>query len=136
MNLENEIKRLAKAGHSRQHVRELLGFSRGRFEAVLELIGPVQWPVIGRSVRHREHYARIKGTHQPALIENARRARLARNQPRMHCVRGVRGTITQLVDVFQAPVTASTVYRRIKSGAPLEHALFTPSATGKGRLPL
>lgn len=133
MGLEAEVKRMARAGHSKQHACDLLGLSRNRFNLVLELIGPLEWPGSRNSLLSKAAQAARRGQltdSQRASQYLATRAAKAANLQVVVCGRGVTGmvgTIADLVKHYRAEVSASTVRRRVnKRGMTLEEALFTP----------
>ena len=69
MDLADRIHQLAAQGNSKQQTMELLGFTRGRFDAVLELIPPVQWPARNRSNNARLANERRRGVFTPGMAK-------------------------------------------------------------------
>lgn len=128
MTLTQQIRQLAAEGHSRQHTAELLGLDMRKFRAMLDAMGPVEWPGPGRSVLARAAYANRRGTHYAQYTE-AQRAFMAKRKAEFaHTVRGVTGTINDLVKHFDAEVQIGCpgIRRRLARGMTIEQALFNP----------
>lgn len=120
------IRDLAARGHSRAAVRELLGYSRERFDLTLQYLGPVNWPRQGCSLGNRQAMEARRGVVTPAGLKALEKGRAIRKERASHTVRGVRGTLEELVAHFKLPLNPQTVRRRLAEGKPLEAALFTP----------
>lgn len=125
----SQIRAMAQAGHSKTQTRQLLGYSRYSFEAVLELIGPVEFPGQGKSRCYRAAVQRKRGLYTDGMRKASARAGQVKHEKAKRTVRGVTGTIEELVEVFRSPVSASQVRRRIRQGMTLEDALLTPKST-------
>jgi hypothetical protein len=132
MDLAQQIQTMARAGHSKQHTMELLGFTRYSFESALELIGPVEWPTRGRSLTNMAAHADRRGRFTPGMARSCVKAGEARKAKASRTVRGVIGTIDELVAHFKVGVSACTVRRRLVAGMSLEQALFTPRSRKSG----
>lgn len=129
LTVEQQIHKMAASGHSKQHTMELLGFTRYSFDAVLELMGPVEWPAKGRSVAAKAANKLRRGRFSEAQAAAQGRAASARRTQNLKTVRGVSGNIEELIKVFGLKIHAATVRRRIASGQDIETALFTPPST-------
>lgn len=129
MDLATRIHQLAAQGNSKQQTMELLGFTRGRFDAVLELIPPVQWPARNRSNNARLANERRRGVFTPGMAKAQKLAAQAVRAKHAKTVRGVTGSIEQLIKHFNLQITGATVRRRMAKGQDLETALFTPRST-------
>jgi hypothetical protein len=125
----SQIRAMAQAGHSKTQTRQLLGYSRDSFEAVLELIGPVEFPGPNRSCGYRAATARKRGLYTEAMRKASALAGQAKHEKAKRTLRGVTGTIEELVEAFGAQVCAQHVRRRMRQGMTLEAALLTPKST-------
>lgn len=137
VGLEAEIRTLARAGHSKQHTRELLGFCRAKFDVILGCMEPVKWPGPGKSILNRAAANELRGVFTERLKANQKRATAANKANFMRVVArgdgitGMVGTITDLVKHYRVDVSSSTVRRRIAlDGMTLEAAIFTPPSSG------
>lgn len=129
LTIEQQIRKLAATNHSKQHTMELLGFTRYSFDAVLELMGPVEWPAKGRSVAAKAASKLRRGRFSEAQAAAQGRAASARRTQNLKTVRGVSGNIEELIRVFRLNIHASTVRRRLVEGKDIEAAMFTPPST-------
>lgn len=127
--IEQQIHKLAAAGHSKQHAMQLLGFTSYSFEAALELMGPVEWPAKGRSIGARAANNLRRGKFTQAQAEAQAMAASAKRAKYIKTVRGVSGNIEELIKAFGLKIHAATVRRRIADGQDIEAALFTPPST-------
>ncbi|MFI8981444.1 hypothetical protein [Ectopseudomonas khazarica] len=126
MEIEKQIRDLAAAGYSRRHVMELLGYTRFSFETVLEMIGPVDWPAPNQSVSAKLAFEMRRGKFTKGMAKSQALAANAKREKYAKTVRGVTGSIEDLIKAFGLSIGASTVRRRLQAGMDLESALFTP----------
>lgn len=129
MTIEQQIRNLAAQGYSRQHAMELLGFTRYSFESALELIGPLEWPGNGCSVAAKAANAQRRGRFTKGMAKSQAMAADAKRALHARTVRGVTGSIEELIKAFGLSIHPTTVRRRIAEGMDVETALFTPRST-------
>lgn len=129
MSIEQNIRQLAAQGYSRQHAMELLGFTRYSFETALELIGPIEWPGNGASVAAKAANAQRRGRFTKGMAKSQAMAAEAKRAIHAKTVRGVTGSIEELIEAFSLSIHPTTVRRRIAEGMDVETALFTPRST-------
>lgn len=96
------------------------------FRGLLKALPDVQWPGPGKSIDFRLACEARRGCSPAANRDALEKARAAVRAKSLRTVRGVTGTIDELVQAFGIEVSASTVRRRMQEGMPLEAALFTP----------
>lgn len=125
-SIEQQIRAMAADGYSRCHVMELLGYNRSSFVAVLELIGPIEWPGPNQSVAAKLAFEMRRGKFTKALAKSQALAAIAKREKYAKTVRGVTGSVEDLIKAFGLSIGASTVRRRVQAGMDLESALFTP----------
>lgn len=127
--LADKIRAMAADGYGKTMTYELLGIGRYRFETILKAIGPVEFTSPNATRGARASYRARRGIYFDAMRQASAKAGRVRKEQARRTVRGVRGTIDELVEAFRCPVTASQVRRRLCAGMTLEEALFTPKAT-------
>lgn len=125
-SIEQQIRDLAAAGYSRRHTMELLGYTRFSFDTVLELIGPVEWPGHNQSISAKLAFEMRRGRFTRGMAKAQALAAIAKREKYAKTVRGVTGSIEDLIEAFNLSICANTVRHRVKSGMDLETALFTP----------
>lgn len=126
MNVEAFIRQSAARGLSRRAVADALDMGMYEFRGLLKALPDVQWPGPGQSVDFRRSCEARRGFFPPANRAALEKARAVARAKSLRTVRGVTGTIEELVQAFGIEVSASTVRRRMQEGMPLEAALFTP----------
>ncbi|MDH1341859.1 hypothetical protein [Ectopseudomonas oleovorans] len=125
-SIEQQIRDLAAAGYSRRHTMELLGYTLFSFETVLDLIGPVDWPGPNQSLSAKLASEMRRGKFTKGMARSQALAAIAKREKYAKTVRGVTGSIEELITAFGLSIGASTVRRRMHAGMDLESALFTP----------
>ncbi|MGY1417411.1 hypothetical protein [Pseudomonas aeruginosa] len=126
MNVEAFIRQSAARGLSRSAVAAALDMSMTKFRPLLDALPDIQWPAPGESVDFRRSCEARRGRFTPTNRAALEKARAVSRAKSLRTVRGVTGTIDELVQAFGIEVSASTVRRRMQEGMPLEAALFTP----------
>lgn len=127
--IEARIRGMAKAGHSKTMTQELLGLSRYAFDKLVAQMPDVEFPGRNRSRGYRASVERKRGIYTDAMRNASALAGQARHEQAKRTVRGVTGTVDELVAHFNCPLSAAQVRRRMRQGMTLEEALFTPKAT-------
>lgn len=127
MDIEAVSRDFAKRGFSRQQVSEILEISIWKYRAMLDAMAPIEWPGQGASNGNKEAKAATRGRPaSPKMLAVLNEMRLERKRRTSHCVRGVTGTIEELLSTFGNPITAPNVRRRMKKGMTIEQAIFEP----------
>lgn len=126
MDVEQFIKASAARGLSRTATAAVLGMRFPKFLAVLDAMEPLQWPAPGQSLDERRSREAMHGNCHPSHARNLKKAMAAVRAGHLKTVRGVTGTLPELVAHFGVAVSVSTVQRRLRLGQSLETALFTP----------
>lgn len=121
------IRDYAARGLSKAETMEALRWGRHRFNLMLDLLGDVQWVPRNKTINRRLYCESIRGTCAPYQASNAAKAREAMLANSHKTVRGVTGSIQDLIDHFRLPTSVSSVRRRTYEGMSLEDALFTPN---------
>jgi hypothetical protein len=119
---------MAAKGHSKQHTADLMGISIRRLRKILSTMDPVEWPGPGRSLLARVAYENRRGSRYEQFTD-AQLAFMAKRKAEFsHTVRGVTGTINDLVKRFGAEVQIGCpgIRRRLARGMTAEQALFSP----------
>lgn len=119
---------MAAQGYAKTMTYQLLGISRNRFEAILELIGPVDFPSPYATRGAKAARLEKRGVYTDAMRRCSAKAGKVRHEKAKRTLRGVTGTIEELVKVFSAGVCAPQVRRRMRQGMSLEEAIFTPKS--------
>lgn len=127
--VENKIRAMAKAGHSKTMTQELLGLSRWTFDKLVAQMPDVEFPGRNRSRAYRASVDRKRGVYTVAMREASTLAGMTHHERAKRTVRGVTGTVDELVAHFKCPLSPSQVRRRVRQGMTLEEALFTPRLT-------
>lgn len=127
---EKFIRDAAQLGWSRHEVCVVLNINRYSFEAILELIGPIEWVPGNNSLSRKRSYEQRRGVFTPALQAAQQSAIAKRRENAKHEVLGpdgslIRGNIKELAKHFG--VSASAVRRRMsEDGLSIHEALTIP----------
>lgn len=127
------VKVCARAGMSRQHTANHLGMVHSMFRAMLEDLGPIEWAEYGNTALVIERMQKRRGMSTPALRAAADIARAARSRKYHRTLRGVTGSIEELIAHFKPPMSERAIRQRLKRGADLETAFFAPAYEGRTR---
>lgn len=128
MDIEKFILDSAARGLSRTATAAALGMRFEKFRGLLAAMPPLKWPAPGQSLDERRSREALRGNGgHPAHRLNLEKARTAARQAHIRTVRGVTGTIPELVEHFKLSIHVSTVQRRLRLGQRLDDALFTPA---------
>lgn len=123
---EDFIRASAARGLSKTATREALGLNNYQFNKMLAALPDVEWCLPHQSV----DFKRAQEARRGQFTDAQRRALAAAAQANKgkHCytVRGITGTLRELVARFKVAASVSTVRRRIASGITAERALFEP----------
>lgn len=128
MDLEKFIRDSAAAGFSRTATAAALDMPLEKFRAVLKGMPPLDWPGPGQSLDCKRAAAAMRGYCHPSHRQNLTKARAVERLRHLRTVRGVTGTIPELLKHFKLGISHSSVRRRLREGQSLEAALFTPPA--------
>lgn len=120
------IRRCAEQGMSRTATAQAVGIPVPSFRRLLKHLPAFNWPGPGRSVDARRAYAARVGVTDPGLRRRAALARAANREKHLRTVRGVTGTLRELVAHFETPVGECTIRARLRKGWPLDLAMFRP----------
>lgn len=127
--VETRIRAMAKTGHSKTMTQELLGLSRWTFDQLVAQMPDVEFPGRNRSRGYRAAVERKRGVYTEAMRKASIAAGVAKHERAKRTVRGVTGTVDELVAHFECAVSPAQVRRRVRQGMTLEEALFTPKST-------
>ncbi len=123
--LKAKVRAMACAGHSKTMTYELLGLTRYAFDKLVAQMPDVQFPGPNRSLGYKASVTRKRGVY----TERMRRASYLAGLAARRTVRGVTGTVEELVEHFRCEVSAPQVNRRVRQGMSLEEALLKPRIT-------
>lgn len=133
---EDFIRASAARGLSKTATREALGFGNYRFDALVAAMPDVKWCAPHESIDARRAKEDRRGQFTEAQRSALKAAAKVLRERHVYTVRGVSGTIPELVARFKVAASACTVRRRMRHGLSLEAALFalpTPPALRKVR---
>ena len=128
---ETFIREAAQLGWSRNEVCEVLNISWTSLQAMLEVIGPLEWVPGNKSLSRKRSYEQRRGVFTPtqdAALQIARENRRERARYEILDAEGrqLRGNIKELAKHFG--VSASTVRRRMsENGLSIYEALTIPA---------
>lgn len=111
MTLEQELRRLAGARYSKTAAAAVLGIPPRKLREIAASLPDIEW----------------KPRHAGWTPEKRQRM-IAAGRIHEHTVRGVTGTLGELLTHFGLPISVQCVNFRMKAGATLEEAMFTPPA--------
>lgn len=136
MTTEELIRQCAARNLSRRATMEVLGVSRENFALMLSYMPDVVWPARNKSVdfcrammnKSDEGFTQqLRTIHQQAMA--ARRAQC------LHTLAdGRQGSIEEFRAIFNSPVSATAVRRRLAKGWTLEEALTKPKTRRTSQL--
>jgi hypothetical protein len=127
MDIEKFIRDSAARGLSRSATAAALEMRFPKFLAMLEAMPPLEWAKPGYSLDCRLANEAQRGNFTALQKENLTKIHARRREKQLHTVRGVTGTIPELMQHFGVVVNHSTVSRRRRLGMTTEQALFTPA---------
>lgn len=133
---EDFIRASAARGLSRTATAAALGVSFRAFLAMLDVLPDIEWPARHKSLDRKLSNEARRGVCSAAQRRNLAAAAAALKARHAYTVRGVTGTIPELVAHFKVPAAASTVRQRKRRGLSIEAALFsqpTPPPLRKSR---
>jgi hypothetical protein len=127
VDIEAFVRDKAAHGFSRRATRAAVGMSYCKFQLILEALPDIKWPGPAESVDALASFEAREGVTTPAQRKALERAWASSRLRHCVTVRGVTGTVPELIRHFELTITASHVQRRRKRyGMTLEAALFTP----------
>lgn len=127
------IEKLCKRGHSRAETAKILGIPENRFRRLIERLPDLNWPT--RSLTRIEcDRARAESKAFGYVEQNRQRALEARRESAKRTVRGVSGSIPELLAHFKIDVSPSTIRRRLAEGKTIEEALFAKTAPRRPKI--
>lgn len=124
MTFEQAVHACANAGMSRYHAAEHLNLSHSAMSEMLQDLGTVNWADRDNSVRVIERIKARRGLSTPALVAGANTAREAFARRRHRTLRGVTGSVEELIEIFKPPVSVRTIRERLAKGIDVEDAFF------------
>jgi len=127
--LKAKVRAMACAGHSKTMTYELLGLTRYAFDKLVAQMPDVQFPGSNQSLGYKASVTRKRGVYTERMRRASYLAGLAHRAKARRTVRGVTGTVEELVEHFRCEVSAPQVNRRVRQGMSLEEALFKPRIT-------
>lgn len=127
MNVEQFIRDSAANGLSKTQTREALDMCTDTFYEALQHLGELPWAPRGQSLGHKLSNQARRGHCSPALRTALAESRARRKALHTHTLRGVSGTVEELVQHFPHSVSASTIRRRLAKGLDIESAFFNPT---------
>lgn len=127
MDVEKFIRDSAARGLSRTATAAALTMRFEKFLVVLDAMPPLEWVPSGQSLDVRLAGEARRGSCTPQQAAALAIAREKQRLLKLHTVRGVTGTIPELMKHFGITLDRSTVERRRRLGMPTEAALFTPA---------
>lgn len=133
---EEFIRASAARGLSKTATAAALGVSYRAFLAMLDVLPGIEWPARHQSLDRKLSDEARRGVCSDAQRRNLATAARALKDKHAYTVRGVRGTIPELVERFKVNAATSTVRHRLRRGLSIEAALFsqpTPPALRKTR---
>lgn len=121
MCLETQIRALAAQGHSRKQAALTLGIPVGKMKLICDSITGLTW--------QRDQNIRVRRQtgvgHDSAIGENTRRAKDQRNlsvRQETFSLKGIEGTLIELMTHYKVMWTIGTVRKRLATGMTLEEA--------------
>lgn len=127
MNVEKFIRDSAAAGLSKTQTREALGWCTETFYEALKHLGDLPWPGVAQGLGRKQSDEARRGTCSPALRIALAESRARRKVLHTHTLRGIEGTVEELVQHYKHSVSASTIRRRMAKGLDIESAFFNPT---------
>ena len=127
MNVEKFIRDSAANGLSKTQTREALDMCTETFWEVLKCMGELPWALRGRTLANKLSAEARRGICTPAQRAALAASRARRKALHTHTLRGVSGTVEELVQHFPHSVSASTIRRRLAKGLDIESAFFNPT---------
>ena len=122
MCLETQIRALAAEGQTRKQAAATLGISIGKMKLISDSITGLTWQRAKYTWARRQAFV----GHDSAVGENTRRGRGQRNHPgarqETFSLKGVEGSLIELMAHFKVMWTIGTVRKRLSSGMTLEEA--------------
>ena len=128
-DVKARIRAMAKDGHSKTMTQELLGLTRWAFDKLVAEMPDVKFPERNRSRGYQLSVQRKRGIYTEAMRKASNAAGIAKHEQAKRTVRGVTGTVEELVSHFRCALSPASVRRRVRQGMTLEQALFTPRST-------
>lgn len=127
------IENLCKRGHSRAETAKILEIPENRFRRLCERLPDLVWSA--RSLTRIDgDRARAESKAFGYVEQNRQRALAARRESTKRTVRGVSGSIPELLAHFKIDVSPSTIRRRLAEGKTIEEALFAPTAPRRPKI--
>lgn len=127
MSIEDDIRRLARQGHSRRSAAKVLGISVWKLRTFADNMQGVRWPAMGHSVDNRRSRERLRGVCTPSKRAQlmAAAAKRLEKLAEQHEAFGVKGNLCELCRRFGV-VGRSTLEKRLRRGWHIERALTEP----------
>lgn len=124
MDIEAVLRDCAKRKMSRTETRLMLGISQYKMRLFLSALPDIVWPGPGASLGNQRGNESRRGTSAPGQMD---KARAVFRSNRLHTVRGVEGTITDLAKHFGVISPSCARNRVAREGMSVEAAVTTPA---------
>lgn len=127
------IEKLCNRGHSRAETAKILGIPHSRLRSFCERMPNLAWSTMSLT-RIDGDKARAESNAFAYVENNRQRALEARRESAKRTVRGVSGSISELLAHFKIDVSPSTIRRRLAEGKTIEEALFAKTAPRRPKI--
>lgn len=132
--LKEELTAFAALGYSRAAAARELGMNIWTFRAACSDYPSIKWPTRGESIRRARN---LGGTWTKPTLAAISNAQYQRSRKHWRTLETITGTLELIVEHFaeqgRCDVDVGTVRRRLRSGAELADAVFSPSRNRAGK---